>query len=182
MRLSRRQYIAKNVRHLYGLPPDTNWNHRRRCSRDVYGQYYTFLATKWRETCGKVASVTLIEYMYLTGMVTRRKERALLARLPNTEYLRGGQCKHESVAVLHSFPQTRPGMQDEMRVAATIQPADTKKPVRSKNISMMQNIAKQAMMMMINRPASNQSGTAKWFNAKPAVVRQAKLKNATTNT
>lgn len=102
----RRKCIAKNVRHLYGLPPDTNWSHRRRCARDVYGQYYTYLATKWRETCGRIAYVSLFEYMYGVGMVSRPKDRALVARLPATEYLRGGQCKHESTAVLHFQPQT----------------------------------------------------------------------------
>lgn len=101
------------MRHLYGLPPDTYWNHRRRCVRDVYSQYYTYLATKWRETNGQVAFVSLFEYMHRVGLVSRPKDRILIARLPATEYLRGGQCKHECTAALHFLPLMYPGESPE---------------------------------------------------------------------
>lgn len=132
------QYIAKNVRHLYGLPPDTEYHIGISGQRSVYhayGRYYlhlanTFAASGRRSvTAGRGVqeeTLSLFGYMKLVGMVTDPrqhrprtsgcrtddrppppKHKILLARLPATEYLRGGQCAHadQAVARLHPMQQ-----------------------------------------------------------------------------
>lgn len=122
------QYIAKNVRQLYGLPPDTEYHNGISGQRSVYhayGRYYLHLATKFvasgrrSASAGRGEQETLFGYMQSVGMVTdaRRnrgsqtsgcrtdhrppppKYKILMARLPATEYLRGGQCAHADQAV-----------------------------------------------------------------------------------
>lgn len=106
---SNAQYIAKNVRHLYGLPPDTN---RRSASvHDVYGHYYTYLAEHIRR---RPAAKSLLDYAKLINMVSGplrrasgyygdpsdgqpREDTALIARLP-----RGDQSLCADVTVVRS--------------------------------------------------------------------------------
>jgi len=83
------QYIAKNVRRLYGLPPDTEFNSkpisRRRNIHDVYGQYYTHLA---KET---TKCKSLFDYVLLIGMAVRRPQSPItvrFAQLPAVGYSR----------------------------------------------------------------------------------------------
>jgi len=127
------QYIAKNVRHLYGLPPDTEYHNGINGQRSVYhtyGRYYLYLATfaasgRRSATAGRGAQgpLSLFDYMQSIGMVTDArhrgprtsgcrtddrplppKDKMMLARLPATEYLRGGQCAHADQAVVRLRP------------------------------------------------------------------------------
>lgn len=116
------QYISKNVRYLYGLPPDNERighdGHRGRQSvHDVYGMYYSYLAglvNTWSRTAKKC---TLFDYVQSVGMViggravssfNSSNEKSVLARLPVTEYLRGGQCAHKDRAVAVIYATKRP--------------------------------------------------------------------------
>ncbi|CAH1736781.1 unnamed protein product [Aphis gossypii] len=135
------KYIAKNVRHLYGLSPDTEYHNGINGQRSVYhayGRYYLYLAANYAAAGGKLSAargraevqetLSLFDYMQSIGIVTdmrhrgprtsgcrsddgpRRKHKTLLARLPATEYLRGGQCAHADLAVARFRPmlqQTR---------------------------------------------------------------------------
>jgi hypothetical protein len=127
------QYIAKNVRHLYGLSPDTEYHNGINGQRSVYhayGRYYLHLATVHAAGAGARGRVgqetpTLFGYMQSIGIVTNARRRddgprtsgcrpddepqppklkTLLARLPATEYLRGGQCAHADLAVVRLRP------------------------------------------------------------------------------
>lgn len=66
--IARIQYISKNVRRLYGLPPDTVDGHRRRSVHDVYGRYYAHLATG-------AAAGTLFDYVLSVGAVSRPRRK-----------------------------------------------------------------------------------------------------------
>lgn len=106
-----RQYIAKNVRRLYGLPPDTEYHNGIIGQRSVYhayGRYYLHLATASAASRRRSAVPSLFGYLQSVGMVSRRTaatgDKVLLARLPATEYLRGGQCVHADRAVARLVP------------------------------------------------------------------------------
>lgn len=190
------------MRHLYGLPPDANWNKRRRCVRDVYSQYYTYLSTKWRDTFGKVAAVTLFDYMRSIGMVSGPKDRVLMARLPATEYLRGGQCIHECTAVLYILQRDCTiGLQDALSdLQIVIKPQTVIKPHRQKKAGIsLQHITKMMFMAAnkaaaynnlatYNRPAmynkllTNKRPATVTSGTKKVMVTSAKMKQATTNT
>ncbi|XP_025190818.1 uncharacterized protein LOC112591266, partial [Melanaphis sacchari] len=132
------KYIAKNVRHLYGLSPDTEYHsgiNGQRSAHRVYGRYYMHLATNYYGASGRQSATrgrgaqetpSLFDYVQSTGVVTdarrrgprtsgRRSDggpqspthRTLLARLPATEYLRGGQCAHADRAVARLRPMLR---------------------------------------------------------------------------
>lgn len=100
------------MRHLYGLPPDnarTRYNgFRSRWSiHDVYGMYYSFLAGQMTTSPLAATTPTLFDYVESVGMsiggrITGRlpDEVSMLARLPATEYLRGGHCAHADRAVV----------------------------------------------------------------------------------
>lgn len=128
------QYIAKNVRHLYGLPPDTEYHNGISGQRSVYhayGRYYLHLATTLaargrrsaKDGRGVQEPLSLFDYMQSVGMVIdarhlgprtsgcrtddrklQPKDKTILARLPATEYLRGGQCAHAHQAVARLRP------------------------------------------------------------------------------
>jgi len=131
------QYIAKNVRHLYGLSPDTEYHNGINGQRSVYhayGRYYLHLATVHAAGGGRLSATrgrvgqetpTLFGYMQSIGIVTNARRgddgprtsgcrsddgpqppklKTLLARLPATEYLRGGQCAHADLAVVRLRP------------------------------------------------------------------------------
>lgn len=128
------QYIAKNVRHLYGLPPDTEYHNGINGQRSVYhtyGRYYLHLATTLAANGRRSAKagrgvqepLSLFSYMKLVGMVTDArnhgprtsgcrtedrplppKHKIMLARLPATEYLRGRPCEHADQAVARLRP------------------------------------------------------------------------------
>eukprot|EP00102_Acyrthosiphon_pisum_P023670 XP_016660880.1 PREDICTED: uncharacterized protein LOC100570216 [Acyrthosiphon pisum] len=128
------KYIAKNVRHLYGLPPDTEYHNGISGQRSVYhmyGRYYLHLATNLAASGRRSATagrgeqepLSLFDYMQLVGMVRDARQRGprtsgcstynrplppqdkmILARLPATEYLRGGQCAHADQAVARLRP------------------------------------------------------------------------------
>lgn len=98
----------------------------------AYGRYYLYLATNYAAAGGKLSAtrgraavqetLSLFDYMQSIGIVTdmrrrgprtsgcrsddgpRQKHKTLLARLPATEYLRGGQCAHTDLAVARFRP------------------------------------------------------------------------------
>ncbi|VVC41548.1 Sterile alpha motif domain,Sterile alpha motif/pointed domain [Cinara cedri] len=124
------KYISKNVRWLYGLPPDNDRTGigRRRSIHDIHGQYYEHLVrhdcmiATVRRTTGKTLATaeratSLFDYAQSVGLVSRPRSRSrfddatgvhLLARLPAAEYLRGGPCEHEDRAVVQLRPQSPP--------------------------------------------------------------------------
>jgi len=142
------QYIAKNVRHLYGLPPDIEYHNGISGQWSVYhtyGRYYLHLATnlaasgRRSATAGRGVQETmsLFGYMQSIGMVTdawhrsRRtfgcrtddrqpplKHKIMMARLPATEYLRGGQCAHADQAVVRLRPMQQQTCMEPPRPAS----------------------------------------------------------------
>lgn len=115
------QFIAKNVRRLYGLPPDTE-NQRRRSVHDVYGRYYAHLAAL-RAVGTATVTMSLFEYLQSSGVVSRPRRDAetdclfdrrpkpdasavaLLATAPVNElYPRSDSCQPTYVAVATLYP------------------------------------------------------------------------------